>query len=240
MKSKEFDDLIKQMGKCQKCLNMHKGEKDCSLINIYEQEEFALNIPSIWTDWPNRLDANIMIIGQDWGPIRDMQRLNQEYLKSMSKDSWKALMESEKSLTKKMLTKYLLESAKINNINTTEDYINNIYITNAIMCARKGNNYRGDNIKLKECTLNCREYLKRQIEIVKPKVIMTLGYYPLLSIASVYGFVIPNTMREVIQNMPVIKMDDLVIIPAYHPTVQISKEKQLEQYKRIWEYAVMR
>ncbi len=149
-------------------------------------------------------------------------------------------MESEKSLTKKMLTKYLLESAKINNINTTEDYINNIYITNAIMCARKGNNYRGDNIKLKECTLNCREYLKRQIEIVKPKVIMTLGYYPLLSIASVYGFVIPNTMREVIQNMPVIKMDDLVIIPAYHPTVQISKEKQLEQYKRIWEYAVMR
>ncbi|MDE6292954.1 MAG: hypothetical protein K2L98_04660 [Bacilli bacterium] len=240
MKSRDFDELIEHMGKCQKCLNMHKGDKDCSLINIYEKKDFAHNIPSIWTDWSNRLDADIMIIGQDWGPFADMQRLNQEYLKNLSEYSWKALMESEKSLTKKMLTKYLIESATINNINITEDYIDNIYITNAIMCARKGNNYRGDDIKLKECTLNCREYLKRQIEIVKPKVIMTLGYYPLLSLAGIYGFMIPKTMREVIEYMPVIKMDDLVIVPIYHPTAQVSKERQIEQYKRIWEYAVMR
>lgn len=236
MKSKAFDDLIKQMGKCQKCLDMHKGDKDCSLINIYEQEEFAKNIPSIWTDWYNRLDAKIMIIGQDWGPFIDMQKLNQEYLKNKSNDAWISLIESEKSLTKKMLTKYMVGSAKLCDIDIDEDYMNRIYITNAIMCARKGHNYRGDNINLKTSTFNCSNNLKRQIDIVKPKVIVTLGYYPLLSLANIYGFLISKTMREVIEYMPVIKMNDLVIIPAYHPTAQISKERQLEQYKKIWKY----
>lgn len=236
MKNNEFDDLIKKMGRCQKCLDMHKKDKDCSLINIFVQEEFAKNIPSIWTDWYNRLDANIMIIGQDWGPFADMQRLNEEYLKNKSDDIWDSLITSEKSLTKKMLTKYIRESAKVCNIEIDEDVINKFYITNAIMCARKGNNYRGDNIKLKECTLNCSEYLKRQMDIVKPKVIVTLGYYPILSLASIYGFKVPKTLGEVIQSMPVIKKDDLVIIPVYHPTAQVSKDKQLEQYMKIWKY----
>lgn len=240
MKSKEFDDLIRQMRECQKCLNMHKGDRDCSLINIYEQEEFARNIPSIWTDWYNRLDADIMIVGQDWGPFIDMKKLNHEYLKNGSKESWDVLIESEKSLTKKMLTKYIVDSARLCDIDINEDYMSRIYVTNAIMCARKGNNYRGDNIKLKECTLNCSEYLKRQIEIVKPKVIMTLGYYPLLSLTNIYELKIPKTLGEVIQNMPVIKIDDLVIVPLYHPTAQISREKQLEQYKRIWEHIIKR
>lgn len=54
------------MSKCEKCLSMHsKSNIDCSLINIYKNEMFAKEIPSIWTDWYNRLDSEIMIIGQD-------------------------------------------------------------------------------------------------------------------------------------------------------------------------------
>ena len=236
MKNKCFDDLIDNMARCQKCLNMHKGNRDCSLINIFEDSELCKNIPSIWTDWYNRLDASIMIIGQDWGPVGDMQKLNQDYLCDRTYENWVSLRESEKSLTKKMLTKYLLESAKLNNKIINEKYMDNIYITNAIMCARQGSNYRGDNIKLKECTLNCREYLKRQIDIVKPKVIVTLGYYPLLSLSRIYNFSLPKNLGEIIKEKPIIEVEGYVIIPMYHPTAQISKEIQLEQYKRIWKY----
>ncbi|MDE6141078.1 MAG: hypothetical protein K2G03_00600, partial [Bacilli bacterium] len=129
MKSKEFDHLIKQMGKCQRCLNMNKGDKDCSLINIYEQEDMGKNIPSIWTDWYNRLDADIMIVGQDWGPYEDMKKLNKDYLENKTDENWFNLIESEKSLTKKMLTKYLLESAKLNNKKIDATYLNKVYIT---------------------------------------------------------------------------------------------------------------
>ena len=121
---------------------MHtKNNIDCSLINIYENTKFAKEIPSIWTDWYNRLDSKIMIIGQDWGPYSDMKKLNEKYLENQTKENWFKLIEDEKSLTKKQLTRYLVEfsNGKINSIN-------NIYITNAIMCARYGNNYRGNNI----------------------------------------------------------------------------------------------
>ena len=41
-KVKEFDKLILQMSKCDKCLNMKsRNSIDCSLINIYKDKEFS-------------------------------------------------------------------------------------------------------------------------------------------------------------------------------------------------------
>ncbi len=129
-----------------------------------------------------------------------------------------------------MLERYIKESSN-------DGYsLDNIYITNAIMCARQGKNYRGNNIDLKISTLNCSEYLLRQIKIVKPKVILTLGYYPLLSLSKIFGFNIEKTLKETILKFPEIMVDGYVIIPLYHPVAQIKKEEQWEQYKRIWKY----
>lgn len=232
IKNKLFDELINDMSKCKKCISMHsKNNVDCSLINIYENEKFAKEIPSIWTDWYNRLNSEIMIIGQDWGPCSDMKKLNKKYLENPTKENWSQLIGQEKSLTKKQLIKYLVESS-----NGEINSINDIYITNAIMCARHGNNYRGNNINLKCSTLNCKEFVLRQIEIVKPKVVLTLGYYPLYSLSNIYDFKIEENLTKTIKKYPIIKIEDFVIVPLYHPVAQITKEKQMEQYKRIWHY----
>lgn len=220
------------MGKCEQCLSIYsKNNINCSLINIYKDESFSKEIPSIWTDWYNRLNSEIMVIGQDWGPFEDMKKLNKLYRENKTKDNWKLLIEEEKSLTKKGLTKYLIDSSK-----KKVDTIDHIYITNAIMCARSGNNYRGNNINLKCSTINCSRFLKRQIEIVKPKVILTLGYYPLYSLANIYNFDIEKNLTKTIEKYPVIHCNSFVIVPLYHPVAQIKKEEQLKQYKKIWEY----
>ena len=104
------------------------------------------------------------------------------------------------------------------------------------MCARQGTNYRGNNIDLKKSTLNCSEYLLRQIDVVKPKVILTLGYYPLLSLSNLYDFNIEKTLRDTININPEIAVKNFVIIPLFHPVAQIKKEEQLKQYNRIWKY----
>ncbi len=178
MKNKSFQELIHDMGKCNECLNLQCENK--SLINIYKDYNFSINIPSIWTDWFNRLNSDIMIIGQDWGPYNDMKKFYN--LLNADKSNWKELIESEKSSTIRMLKNFISESSN------KKYSLDNIYITNAIMCARQGENYRGNNIDLKKSTLNCSKYLLRQIEIVKPKVILTLGYFPLLSISKIFGF----------------------------------------------------
>ena len=231
MNKQLFNELLCSMSNCEKCINLKKKNgKDCSLINIYQDQELCKNIPSIWTDWFNRLDAKIMIIGQDWGPYNDMEKLYKLYIKDINKDNWKYLIEQEKSNTKKMLEYYIKESS------SGRYNLDNIFITNAIMCARYGNNYRSDNIDLKKSTLNCNEYLLKQIEIIKPKVILTLGYYPLLSLSKSYNFNIDKTLKSTIEKYHEFKIDNFVIIPLYHPVAQIKKSEQLEQYKRIWKY----
>lgn len=226
MKSKKFQKLIQDMGNCNKCINLKCKNK--SLINIYQDYNFCVNISSIWTDWFNRLNSEIMIIGQDWGPYSDMKKLYE--MLAEDKTNWKELIETEKSSTKKMLEKYIIESSN------NKYSLDNIYITNAIMCARQGELYRGNNIALKKSTLNCSEYLLRQIEIVKPKIILTLGYYPLLSLSKIYDFNIEKTLKKTISKLPEILINDFVIIPLYHPVAQVKKEEQLKQYTRIWKY----
>lgn len=151
-------------------------------------------------------------------------------LLKVDKSNWKELIESEKSNTKKMLEKYIKESS------SSKYLLDDIYITNAIMCARQGSFYRGNNIDLKTSTLNRSEYLLKQIEIVKPKVILTLGYYPLMSLSKLFDFEIGKTLKETIVKFREIKVDNYTIIPLYHPVAQIKREEQLKQYKRIWKY----
>lgn len=135
-------------------------------------------------------------------------------------------------MTKRLLTKYLVQSAKNFNINISLD---DIYITNAIMCARKGNNYRGSNINLKVSTCNFSKFLQKQIDIIKPKIILTLGYYPIYSLSMIYDFKICTTLTETIETYGKFILDNFAIIPLYHPASQIKKEIQLNQYMKIWD-----
>lgn len=234
-KKDELDKMFDKASKCEKCLKLkNKNGVDCSLINIYTDKELFKKIPSIWTDWYRRLDSKIMVVGQDWGPYYEMKKINEKYLEKENENTWNDIIEEEKSITKKMLTKYLLKSAKDGNINTENNFLEKKYITNGILCARSGKNYRGNNINLKISTINCKDFLKWQINIVKPKIILPLGYYPLYELASIYNFKIGKTLKENINEE--IKIEDFVIIPLYHPAAQISKAEQLKQYKKIWKY----
>lgn len=231
MKEKLYNKLLKNLESCEKCCKLQsKNGKDYSLINIYKDNQFCKNVPSIWTDWFNRLDSKIMIIGQDWGPYSDMKIFNELYLENQSRDNWNYLIEQEKSHTKKQLEYYIRESSD-NKYN-----LRDTFITNAIMCARKGKSYRGDNINLKKSTTYCSKFLLKQIDIVNPKVILTLGYYPIYSLSKSYNFDICKNLKETIKKYPEIEVKNYIIIPLYHPVAQVRKDKQLEQYKRIWKY----
>ena len=75
-----------------------------------------------------------------------MKQLNEQYINNPDQENWKFLIEQEKSNTKKLLNYYIRESSE------NRYSLDDIFITNAIMCARKGTNYRGDNINLKVST----------------------------------------------------------------------------------------
>lgn len=230
-KKEDFDKLLDDVSKCQCCKNLAVYGKDKSLYNVFKDRDKDFVIPSIWTDWKNRLDAKVMVIGQDWGPYKEMLDLYFEYAKDMSKEKYQELMDSEKSRTKKNLVEFMVTSSK-GKISNLDD----IYITNAILCGRMGDSYRGDDIDLKKSTMYCSKFLERQIDIVKSKVIVTLGFYPLMALANIWDFEIGKNLKETILNYPIIEVNGYVIIPMYHPVAQVRKEEQLSRYELIWKY----
>lgn len=64
-KKEELDNMFSNMSQCTKCTNLIscKGN-DYSLINIFKDRKFYKNIPSIWTDWYNRLDSKLCLLGK--------------------------------------------------------------------------------------------------------------------------------------------------------------------------------
>lgn len=88
-----------------------------------------------------------------------------------------------------------------------------VYIANILKCRPPNNNNpRSEEIKA------CTPYLERQIEIIKPKVVCTLGNFSTAFIMEKFG------LKDKIEGISrihgkVFSVDSLKIIPFYHPAV---------------------
>ncbi len=101
-----------------------------------------------------------------------------------------------------------------------------IYICNILKCRPPGNrNPQSQEIEA------CTPYLERQIEIIKPKVLCTLGNYST-------GFIMKKYSLEAqIQGISrihgkVFNTDSLKIIPLYHPAVVAYNANMKETLKQ--------
>jgi DNA polymerase len=87
-----------------------------------------------------------------------------------------------------------------------------IYMTNLIKCMLpKNRNPKSDEIA------SCSPYLDREIELIDPKILASLGYYATRYILEKYGVPLPPKpeFREVYGN--VLEIDGKTIIPLQHP-----------------------
>ena len=94
-----------------------------------------------------------------------------------------------------------------------------VFITNVVKCRPPGN-----RDPLPEEIEACRPYLDRQIALIKPKVIVTLGRF---SMARAF----PNAKISQIHGQPR-KVEGIVYVPMYHPAAalhQPSLRKTVEE-----------
>jgi DNA polymerase len=105
-----------------------------------------------------------------------------------------------------------------------------IYISNILKCRPLGNrDPKTEEIKA------CTSYLERQIKIIKPEIICTLGNYSTAYILEKYG------LKDKIQGIskihgkifsPPKAEDDIKIIPLYHPAVVAYNANMKETLKK--------
>jgi uracil-DNA glycosylase len=108
-----------------------------------------------------------------------------------------------------------------------------IFITNAALCNPRGDT--GANRKpTREEVSNCSEFLRRQVEVIAPAVVVTLGAVSLAALRAVEYH--PLTLRE---NVGQIRgWNGRVLVPLYHPSPQVlashrREPQQLEDYKSV-------
>jgi len=103
--------------------------------------------------------------------------------------------------------KYLDELLASINLNREQ-----VYIANVIKCRPQGN-----RDPLPTEMLNCRKWLERQIELIHPRMIVTLGrysmalFFPGKSISKIHG--------------TALKQDDIIYFAMYHPAAALHQQR---------------
>ena len=98
-----------------------------------------------------------------------------------------------------------------------------VYITNIIKCRPPGNrNPQGNEIA------SCKDYLLAQIDLISPKVIVTLG-----KVAA--DFFIRSSLGMTALRGDFYDFEDIKVMPTFHPSYLIRNEGNRNLKKTVWE-----
>ena len=108
-----------------------------------------------------------------------------------------------------------------------------VFITNAALCNPRTET--GANRKPTRAEVsNCSEFLRRQIEVIGPRVVVTLGAVSLAALRAVEYH--PLTLKENVGQIR--EWAGRLLVPLYHPSPQVlashrREAAQLEDYKAV-------
>jgi len=209
--------------------------------------------PNLWTDWANRLESKIAVVGQDWGCEEGkvgINHLRQQY-EDLVNDSgnheeiWrlKRIPLVEDKATPKMIKFFKISSALEGLPGLPGNFSDELFLTNAILCVRRGPIYSGSgNIDPKMSSMNCQTFLRRQLYIVRPIVVITFGRYALSSLGQIKeSQTLLFRIKEIHSASPgyiktYIKGVPMSIVPVFHPSWPQNRnnEQQVEDYRYLW------
>ena len=159
-----------------------------------------------------------MVIAQDWGGT--------EYYigcKGLEKDT---------NTTNKRVCE-LLASVGIRIQLPKQTHEGPLFFTNAVLCLRPGL-LTGPPIESR-CFANCSEaFLRPQVELVNPRVVLTLGRMAYRSLMTAYGLKPKERMREAV-NETVELTKHTWLVPVFHPGNNGTRSRSFEKQKEDWQ-----
>jgi hypothetical protein len=130
-----------------------------SVVEIEQMLKFTAFYPGgfgLWLEEESNIWPQIVVVGQDFGTLTDYKKMKKDNYPDLKCATWRNLLSFFKEV----------------DINPC-----NCFFTNAFMGLRKEGSITGifPGMKDKAFTQRNIEYLKYQIEVIKPKVILVLG-----------------------------------------------------------------
>lgn len=224
-----------------KSIKIRKGRQiNVGYVNQFSKHNF---IPNKWFDWENKTNADIMIIGQDWGPYSALLPYIDNYEKLKDHEDFdydRFLFSTFSSRTEKFIIKAIENTYKEKFKKCIDSEIwDRFFFTVAIMFTRQGSHFRGNEFFDEKLGIaQSLPYLLKQIEIIKPKVIMPLGGIAWHMLNEIFQLGMKDSISEIImkQDSKVIMVDGINIIPNFHPASHTDPKIQLSLWERVWDY----
>lgn len=184
------------------------------LNGIYDIEEHI----GPWSAWQGNLDADILLVGQDWGSVDFFIECEGGHL--------------DDSLT----NRHLRELFQILGIDIGyPDHPNPdtpVFFTNAVLGLKKGS--MTSNIKSSWLKNDAETFLKPTIDIIEPKIIITLGKKAYDALSNIYP-VKKDVLKNLININPIELPDGMLLFAFYHCGGLGVASRNFELQKKDWE-----
>lgn len=170
-----------------------------------------------WTQWQGNLDSDLMVIAQDWGGV--------EYF-----IEHKGLEEDINTTNRKICD--LLSSIGISILLPRQSKNSSLFFTNSVLCLRPGRLTGPTNPRW---FTNCStSFLRPQVELVNPKVVVTLGHMAYRALLKAYSLRPKPRMREAVQEIVRLPGGNL-LVPVFHPGNNGTRSRSFENQKADWQ-----
>src|SRR6476620_11489577 len=150
----QYHELVADRKKCVLCAGLKMANPSNIECGKYDSDQIGP-----WTQWHGNLSAELMIVGQDWGGVDYF--VDQEGI------------EDDDNITNINLQMLLASIGYEIALPLERPKPAALFFTNAVLCLKPG---RLTGSVRSGCFRNCGvEFLKPQIDLVQPKVVVTLG-----------------------------------------------------------------
>jgi DNA polymerase len=207
----EYTALVAARTDCHRC---------SGLCNPADIEHGSLDSEQIgpWSLWQGNLDANVMVVGQDWG---DVAYFSNNHGRDLAQNfTNRALVE-------------LLAIAGVEVAPLGSPELSHVsFFTNAILCLKSGG-LQGSISRT--WFQNCQFYLRRQIEIVRPQVVIGLGKQAYQSILESFALKAAPFREEVKASAGQLLPNGARVFAVYHCGARIrNTHRNLVEQKIDW------
>jgi len=218
LKARRYYRLVEERKGCRRC---------AGLINpsVYVEGAFDSREIGPWSRWQGDLDADLMVVGQDWGDTRYFER---------NRGLEKAGNPTNQSLEE------LLASIGIQ-VGPPEAPKSGakVFLTNAILCLKSGG-LQGP-VHSDWFTKCGQAFLKPQIELIRPKAVVALGQRAYNAILTAYGLSESKSFRAAAESDGTQLGARTRLFAVYHPGLRIQRthrprQVQLRDWERIGTY----
>lgn len=212
-KQQKYDALVQERKACRLCTGLYNPAEPAL-------RRFDSNQIGPWSRLHGDLDAQLLIVGQDWGGVKyyndnsGLDKLNNPTMCNLEQ---------------------LLHHIGIRvSVTTYADQDRGVFLTNAVLCLKAGNL----QAKIKPAWVtNCgSHFLRQQIEIVRPKVVVGLGAFAFHAVLRAFGHRLIELRDGIKDTQGCEILDGVRLFAAYHcGKGTVNRNRDLTQQSSDWE-----